>query len=94
MAIDHDGSEDDEVYCLKQGGMVSNAASEVSRLTVEMLEAPDEDSDDSFAGLKGDKDELDINELVVDDVDCTETASNLHGHCTVNMNSWAIPKHL
>ena len=38
-----------------------------------MLKALDENSDDPFAGLYDDKDELDRNELVVDDNDWTQT---------------------
>ena len=45
--------------------MASGAALEVHvfRLTAEMLEVQDEDSDDPFVGLDGEEDEPDMNEL-------------------------------
>ena len=60
------GTEDHQIHCLKSGGVASEAAPELSRLTTEMLAREDDDeADDLF--LSEDEDELDTNELVVDD---------------------------
>ena len=70
ISVAIDGSEDDQIHCLKQGGMAADAAPEISRLTTEMLEADNEDSafDDPFDD-EDDDNELEINELLVEDED-------------------------
>ena len=57
--------------------MASNATPVISRLMQGCLKPWDEDSDDPFASMDDDEDELDRNELVVDNVDRSHTANNL-----------------
>ena len=54
--------------------MAANAAPEISKVTSEMLEA--KDLDDPSTGLYDNDDELDSNELVIDNVDWTQTAKS------------------
>ena len=56
------------VVCFEQGGLATDAAPVVSRLTAEMLEAESADLDDP-SGLDDDDDELDVNEIAIDNVD-------------------------
>ena len=49
--------------------MAADAAPEISRLTAVMLDTKVADSNDPFAGLDDDEDELDANEVVVDEDD-------------------------
>ena len=66
ISVTVDGTEDDQIHCLKPGGVTSEAAPELSQLTTEMLACEDDDeADDPF--LSEDEDKLDTNELVVDD---------------------------
>ena len=60
---------------MKQGGTTTNKALEISSLTAEMHKAEVADSDVPLAGLYY-EDEVDAKELVVDDVDRTETAKS------------------
>ena len=53
---------------LKPGGVAADAAPDISRLTAEMLTAPDDDND-PFASADEDYNELETNELAVEDTD-------------------------
>ena len=72
IGVGINGSKDCKIHCLRQGGVVTVAAPENSRLATEMLKAEAADMDEPFAGL--DDDELDANELVIGGEVWTQTA--------------------
>ena len=69
-----DGSKDGEIHRLRQGGMATDAAPEIFRLTAEMFKAKATNLEDPFARLDDDDHELDTNELVTEDMNWTQTA--------------------
>ena len=70
ISVAVDGSEDSAIHCLKQGGVAAEAASEIARLTAEILAGEATPDEDPFADLdEADEMELEGNELVVEDSD-------------------------
>ena len=65
----HTCARNDEIHGLRQVGVAADTATEISRLTAEMLELKLRTLMIALLGLDDDEDELDANELVVDDVD-------------------------
>uniref|UniRef100_A0A1X7UB27 DDE-1 domain-containing protein n=1 Tax=Amphimedon queenslandica TaxID=400682 RepID=A0A1X7UB27_AMPQE len=76
ISVAIDGSEDNEIHCLKSDGVAADAAEDIRRLTAEMLASqPD---DDPFADIEtsNDENELETNEIVVEDSDGEITGNN------------------
>ena len=65
-----DGTEDASIHCLKSGGVASEALPTITENTATLLsEAQRQDDDrDPFADLDNDKEELETNELLVEDL--------------------------
>ena len=59
-------SENSSIHSLKQSEIAAKAASRISKLTAEMLAAPNDNNDDRFLSSDDDQDELETNELTVE----------------------------
>ena len=67
ISVRVDGSEDEEIHCLKQGGVAADAREVVRRDTASLDTTTDTEDLDPFADLEEDEDELEQNEVVLDD---------------------------
>ena len=69
ISVHVDGTEDEEIHCLKQGGLASDARDVVRRDTASLITSAGTDTDDvdPFADVEEDEDELEQNEDAVDD---------------------------
>ena len=72
ISVSTDGTEDDEIHCLKEGGVAADARETVKRetatLTLLPLAAlPEADDLDPFADIEEDEEELEENEVVLED---------------------------
>ena len=61
-----DGTEDDEIHCLKEGEVAVDAKETIHTETATLDAAYEAEESDPFADIEEDKDELE-NELVLDD---------------------------
>ena len=63
----HRRGEDDEIHCLKEGGVAADARETIRTETATLADTADESEEsDPFADIEEDEDELE-NELVLDD---------------------------
>jgi len=72
ISVSVDGSEDDEIHCIKEGGVAAAARPDIARSTATLLPPHDVDNDeeDPFGDLQDeDEEELEGNEVVID-LDC------------------------
>ena len=63
-----DGAEDTSIYCLKSGGVASEALPTITKNTATLLsetQRQDNNDRDSFADVNDDEEELETNELLV-----------------------------
>ena len=71
ISVDVDGANDNEIHCLKDGGVATEARATVTTETARLLSAPDDEAEgdeDPFADLEAeDDDELAENETVLED---------------------------
>ena len=68
ISIDVNSAKDDEIHCLKDGGVATAARATVTAVTARHLSgADDEGNRDPFAELEEDDDELDENQTVLED---------------------------
>ena len=65
ISVEVNGSEDDQIHCLKQGGVASSARPLINSATTRMESRSEEE--DLFASLEEDMDELEVNEIVIED---------------------------
>ena len=65
IALNPNGSEDEEICCLREGEVAVMAMEDIRRQTAALSER--DDDEDPFAGLTEDEEELETNELVVED---------------------------
>ena len=66
-----DGIEDASIYCLKSGGVVSEALPTITENTATLLsksQRQDDDDRDPFTDLDDDEEESETNELSVEDL--------------------------
>ena len=66
-----DGTEDASIHCLKSGGIVSEALRTITENTTTLLfeaQRQNDDGRDRFADLDDDKEQLETNELLVEDL--------------------------
>ena len=64
-----DGTEDEEIHCLKEDGVAADARESIRRDTATLATATDTELEESdpFADVEEDEDELEENELVLED---------------------------
>ena len=67
ISVNTDGTEDEEIHCLKEGGVAADAMEEIRRETATLHTAELDDESDPFADIEEDEDELEQNELVLFD---------------------------
>ena len=69
ISVYTDGTEDEEIHCLKEGGVAADARESIWRDTTTLATATDSELEESdpFADVEEDKDELEENELVPED---------------------------
>ena len=77
ISIAIDGSEDKEIYCIKDGGVASEACAEISRTTATLMAVQDDAVEDTgdpdpFKDIEEDEDELEENEVIIEDDDDIE----------------------
>ena len=63
------GTEDEEIHCLKEGGVAADTRESTRRDTATLATAADTELEksDPFTDFKEDEDELEENELVLED---------------------------
>lgn len=66
ISVNTDGSQDSEVFCLKEGGIAVEASTTITEKTRELNSDRQLDIEDPFADLH-DEDELEHNELLVEE---------------------------
>ena len=63
------GTEDEEIHCLKEGGVAADARESIQRDTATLASVTDTELEESdpFVDFEDDEDELDENKLVLED---------------------------
>ena len=69
ISMNTDGTEVEEIHCLKEGGVAADARESIQRDTATLTTAMDTElvESDPFADVEEDEDELEDNELVLED---------------------------
>ena len=69
ISVNTDRTEDEEIHCLKEGGVAADARESIRRDTATLATAMDTELEESdpFADVEEDEDELEENELVLED---------------------------